>query len=53
LLGAKAELRISPEFSFNVSYDPGAGRICGKQNIIGLIPTPPQFGLSFSHTWRF
>jgi translocation and assembly module TamB len=53
LLGAKAELRISPEFSFNVSYDPGSGRICGKRNVIGLEPPPGQFGLSFSHNWRF
>jgi len=52
-LGARAELRLARELSFNLSYDPpNAGR-CWKANVIGLVQTPGQFGLSFSHTWRF
>jgi translocation and assembly module TamB len=52
-LGARAELRLDPKVSLNVSYDPPTyNRICGK-NIAGLVNTPGQFGFSFSHTWRF
>jgi translocation and assembly module TamB len=57
LLGAKAEWRLLPtkaNTALKLSYDPpAASRICGQQSIIGFVNTPGQFGLSFSHSWRF
>jgi hypothetical protein len=56
LFGAKAELRLTDvaKTALKLSYDPpAASRICGQQSIIGFVNTPGQFGLSFSHTWRF
>jgi hypothetical protein len=53
-LGARAELRLAPELSFNLSYDPPTSRGgCGAPTVSGLDSKPGQFGLSFSHTWRF
>ncbi len=56
-LGAKAEYRFKPTLSLDLAYDPPtASRTCnadGQQSIVGLVPTPPNFSLAFSHTWRF
>lgn len=53
-LGAKAEYRFTPRLSLKASYDPATqNRSCSAQNIIGLVPTPPKFGLSLLRTWRF
>jgi translocation and assembly module TamB len=56
LFGAKAEWRLTEvaKTALKLSYDPPAvSRICGQQSIIGFVNTPGQFGLSFSHSWRF
>jgi autotransporter translocation and assembly factor TamB len=57
LLGAKAEWRFAPQkanTALKLSYDPpAASRICGQQSIIGFVNIPSQYGLSFSHSWRF
>jgi hypothetical protein len=40
----------------NGAYDPAtATRTCGggKQSFIGVVPTPPNFSISLSHSWRF
>ena len=56
-LGAKAEYRLKASTSVQLAYDPPtASRTCntdGQQSIVGLVPTPPNFSLGFSHTWRF
>jgi hypothetical protein len=56
-LGAKAEYRLRASTSVQLAYDPPtASRTCstdGQQSIVGLVPTPPNFSLGFSHTWRF
>ncbi|HEY9229053.1 MAG TPA: translocation/assembly module TamB domain-containing protein [Gemmatimonadaceae bacterium] len=53
-LGAKVEYRFDPRLNLKLAYDPPtAGRVCNQQSIIGLVPAPPQFSLSFSHRWRF
>jgi translocation and assembly module TamB len=56
-LGAKAEYRLKSSTSVQLAYDPPtASRTCstdGQQSIVGLVPTPPNFSLAFSHTWRF
>jgi translocation and assembly module TamB len=56
-LGAKAEYRLKASTSVQLAYDPPtASRTCnadGQQSIVGLVPTPPNFSLAFSHTWRF
>jgi translocation and assembly module TamB len=54
--GAKVEYRITDRFSVNGAYDPAtATRTCGggKQSFIGVVPTPPNFSISLSHSWRF
>ena len=53
--GAKVEYRITDRFSVQGSYDPAtATRTCGSNRaFIGIAPTPPNFGISLSHTWRF
>jgi phosphate uptake regulator len=42
-----------PKLGESVVSKSTASRICGTQSIIGLAPTPGQFSLSLSHTWRF
>ena len=53
--GAKIEYRITDRLSVQGGYDPStATRTCGtRQNFIGVSPTPPNYSISFSHTWRF
>ncbi len=56
-LGAKAEFRFNSTHSLQLAYDPPtATRTCsadGQQSIVGLVPTPLNLSLAFSHTWRF
>ncbi|HTI65609.1 MAG TPA: hypothetical protein VL524_18930, partial [Gemmatimonadaceae bacterium] len=54
-LGAKVEYRFKPTLSGQLTYDPSTqARTCSPGlSTIGVVPTPPQFGLSLSHTWRF
>ena len=54
-LGAKVEYRFKPTLSGQLTYDPSTqARTCSNGlTTIGVVPTPPQFGLSLSHTWRF
>lgn len=54
-LGAQIEYRFKPTLSGQLTYDPSTqARTCGTGlSTIGVVPTPPQFGLSLSHTWRF
>ena len=55
-VGAKAEYRFKPNLSLQLAYDPPtANRTCNdaQQSIVGLVPTPLNFSLAFSHTWRF
>ena len=54
-LGAKVEYRFKPTLSGQLTYDPSTqARTCSPGlTTIGVVPTPPQFGLSLSHTWRF
>lgn len=53
--GAKVEYRITERLSVQTAYDPStATRTCGaRQSFIGVVPTPPNYSISFSHTWRF
>ena len=53
--GAKAEYRITERTSVQTALDPStASRTCNsRQSFIGVSPTPPNFSLSLSHTWRF
>ena len=54
-LGAKVEYRFKPTVSGLLTYDPSTqARTCSPgQTFFGVVPTPPQFGFSLSHTWRF
>ena len=54
-LGAQVEYRFTPALSGQLTYDPSTqARTCSPGlTTIGVVPTPPQFGLSLSHTWRF
>ncbi|HET7372123.1 MAG TPA: translocation/assembly module TamB domain-containing protein [Gemmatimonadaceae bacterium] len=54
-LGAKVEYRFKPTLSGQLTYDPSTlARTCSPgQTFFGVVPTPPQFGFSLSHTWRF
>jgi hypothetical protein len=54
-LGAKVEYRFKPTVSGQLTYDPSTqARTCSPgQTFFGVVPTPPQFGFSLSHTWRF
>ncbi len=53
--GAKVEYRITDRLSVQTAYDPStATRTCGaRQSFIGVVPTPPNYSISFTHTWRF
>ena len=53
--GAKAEYRITDRTSIQTALDPStASRTCNsRQSFIGVSPTPPNFSVSLSHTWRF
>jgi translocation and assembly module TamB len=54
-LGAKAEYRFKPQISLQAAYDPPTAARCveGQQNVVGFVPTPPQWSLSLLHSWRF
>ena len=53
--GAKVEYRVTDRLSVQGAYDPATvTRTCGgKQSFIGVVPTPQNFSISLSHTWRF
>ena len=53
--GAKVEYRFTARHSIQGGVDPStANRTCGgRLNFIGVSPTPPNFSVSLSHTWRF
>jgi hypothetical protein len=53
--GAKVEYRFTARHSIQGGVDPStANRTCrGQQGFIGVSPTPPNFSISLSHTWRF
>jgi translocation and assembly module TamB len=53
--GAKIEYRITDRVSVQTGVEPSTvTRTCGaRQSFIGVSPTPPNYSISFSHTWRF
>jgi translocation and assembly module TamB len=53
--GAKVEYRLTERHSIQGGVEPStATRTCGsRQSFIGVVPTPQNFSISFSHTWRF
>jgi translocation and assembly module TamB len=53
--GAKIEYRITDRLSVQTGVEPSTStRTCGvRQSFIGVSPTPPNYSINFSHTWRF
>jgi len=53
--GAKIEYRITERLSVQTGVEPSTStRTCGaRQSFIGVSPTPPNYSINFSHTWRF
>ena len=53
--GAKIEYRITDGTSIQGAREPAtATRTCGiSRSFIGVVPTPQNFSVSLSHSWRF